>query len=245
MSLVFTDASSNRVDCGSSPSVDGKTAFTALVWFWMTSLAAAQRVLVSKFRGATDEGWQFVIPSSAAELRIEFARATTYMQYASNTTPIVTGQWLFGAATVDQAAGTPGHLYAGSLAAAATEVGYGTSVAGSGAWSDDSARSFFIGNRDIASPNAAPGSRIAIVGYVGRVMPLEEIRRWQFDPQVVPDTAGLWPLGVAGSGTATQPDLSGNGNNGSPTGTSLGEHVPVPTRLVGQHFAALQRAGSW
>lgn len=244
MALLFGGATSDRVDCGSGASLDALATFTALVWVYPTTITAT-RTIIGKVRGATNEGWMVTVRASGG-VQFEHARASAYMVYDSSSTPLAVNTWCFLAATEDQGAGTPGHVYAGTLASAAAEVSYSTATAGSGAWGSDAARSLFIGNRDVASPASAFQGRIATAAIFSRVLTLAEIRQWQLHPTpLLTGCVGFWELGVAGSGTATQPDLSGNGNTGTPTGTSLAAHVPVPTSRSMDPFAALQRAGSW
>ena len=54
---------------------------------------------------------------------------------------------------------------------------------------------------------------------------LAEIQRQQFRPHPLASTLVFCMLGYAGTGT--QPDWSGNGNNGTVTGATVADHVPL------------------
>lgn len=248
MSLVFGASTSDRGDCGSNAVLDDLAAFTALVWFYLTTLTGS-RTLVSKYRGSTNEGWTFNLgPGTPAELYFEHVRATTNLNYHTSDSPLAIGRWGFAAVSLVKATDET-HIYAGFHGAGGeiVERAYAGTVAGSGAYASDAARSLFWGNRNVASPNQAIQGRLAFGGIIARAInDVEEIRRWAENPSaLVPNTVDFHEFGVAGTGTSNQPDLSGQGNTCVMTGTTLGEHIPLPSRRQVHTVAALERAGSW
>ena len=247
MSLIFGANTSDRGDCGSNAVLDDIAAFTVLMWPYFTTLTA-DRTLVSKYRGSLNQGWMIHVHTTTSELRVEHTRATTGMAYVTSGAGVAVNRGTFAAFSIDKAASPPAHIYVGhdGLNGDAVEPSYATSQAGSGAFSSDAARSLFWGNRDLASPNQAMQGRHNYGAVVARIMTLDEIRQWQYEPSpLFPNTVDFHEFGVAGSGTSNQPDLSGNGNTCAMTGTTLGAHLALPTRRQVHTLAALQRAGSW
>lgn len=220
--LTFGGATSDRVNIGSATSLDNMTAITVLCWVYPTTLTD-DRIIVSKYRGASAEGWQFGLVGTSGDLKFYWERAVTDLNYFTTSTPLATNSWRFIAAAINQT-GPSANIYSGTLAtesAAATLSG--SSVAGSGAFNSDAARSAMIGNRDATTPNVPFQGRIATVMIVNREMSAGEIKAWQFRPRIVSGTVGLYHL----NGTGTQADWSGNGNAGTVTGASQADHVPL------------------
>jgi hypothetical protein len=126
------------------------------------------------------------------------------------------------AVTADMTTPTIG-MYWGNLTTTVAAKSTGTQTNGSGSVTSDAARLFMIGNRDEATPDAPLQGRIGIAMVVNRAMSAAEIAAWQFRPRVVAGTVGYWVL----TGSGTQPDLSGNGNNGTITGGSQADNPPL------------------
>jgi hypothetical protein len=244
VSIVLGANTTDRGECAAAASIDNLTAFTILMWTHPTTLTT-NRTFASKKNAVPEEGWLFTLHSTqSARLIFEFIRDGTDMIFVTSVGgPMVAGIDTFLAASVDQAAGTPCHIYYGTRSAAATEVSYSATQAGTNPFTLDDGAPLVWGNR--STFNQALQGRYNFAAYVARVMGLDEIRRWQFEPSpLFPNTVDFHEFGVE-SATANHTDLSGNGNTCVLTGTTLGEHIALPAKRQVHTMAALQRAGSW
>lgn len=227
---LLYDASGEFTDHGRGATTDDLTTLTVLVWFYPTSLAETEGVIISKFRGLANEGWQFY-KRTDGNLSFAFARVPSYMTYTTDTAPLSIGTWEFAAAVADQAASPVAKIYHGDLGAIAAEQTYGTAADGSGTFGLDNARQLYVGNRDAGGGNAALGGRVAIAAVFNRVLTLAEIQSWQFQPRALSGCVLFVAEGFNGVGT--QADWSGTGNNGTVTNATVANHVPLPAPFAG------------
>lgn len=222
MALVFGAATSDRCDIGSAAALDDMTTGTAWLWTRITTLTTPRCFFGKNAQLACN----IANPSA---LNIRFIRATsgTNIIYTTSDNPLATNQWLFIAASWDfNASSGRAKIYTGTLTDLATERTYGTAQDGSGTLQSDAAAPFHWGNSGVAPTPALalPGS-IARCGLANRVLTLEEIRQLQRGPRPVAGLLGAWELGF--DGTGTQLDRGGGGFNGTVTGATLGDHVPL------------------
>lgn len=228
MALTFGAASSNRVDCGSAAALDDMAAVTVLAWVYCTTRTSS-RTIISKFRGSLGSGWRLSLQGTSGDVQFEWARATTYALGLTNTAPVVTNSWVFLAASCDKS--TAPKIYEGTLTSLAVESTYTTSRAGAGAFGSDAARYLALGNADnAATPTLAFQGRISHAAVFDSVLSLDEIQSWQNNPRPLigaKAALGEWNLGLDPIGTGTQPDLSGNGNDGTVTGATVSVHTPL------------------
>lgn len=230
MSRIFGAATSDRIDCGSPALFDNLQTFTYLGWAFGTTLTAG-RVLMGKYRGATQEGWQISM-NGTAQLQVFYERATTDLNYITNSTPMVVSTWVFIGATCDVGAAPAVTLASGQLNTPCGAHTFGTAVNGSGATNTDAARSLFIGNIDAASPGLAFRGNLAHSALFSSILSLAQIEQFRTctDYKVLAAALGLtllgyWPTPESESATAL--DQSGNGNNGTITGATVGVDPPL------------------
>lgn len=217
MALTFGAGSTDHVNCGSDTSLDGLTAITFLCWTYVTSL-------VDQARFYLKTGRFLALDATSGAVFVRHARATADTEYFSDNGIITTNIWKFLCYSFN-ASGSANeiiNIYHGGLSTVASEVTYAARTDGSGGYDLDSAGSLLLGGGGTSNPT---NGRIAVAAYVAKEMSLQEIIRWQFHPQVTPETRGFWHLGF--NGTGTQPDWSGNVNNGSVTGATVSDHVPL------------------
>ena len=247
MALVFGGATSDRVDCGSAAGIDDLNPFTVMMWVYMTTFTSGRR-LASKRNSGGSLGWAFAL-TGTNNLICQVARATSPTDFRTNSAPLATNAWRFLAMVFDSAAaaGEAANIYSGTLSAIATECTYGTALDGSGAVAADAAQTFKWGNQ--MGDTVAFQGRIGPCCYVNRALTLGEIRSWQFRPRKISGAQIYMHLGFAGTGT--QPDWSGNANNGTVTGATVGADVPLPspwawdTDWMGAYTAAGAAANSY
>jgi hypothetical protein len=220
MSVAFS-GSTDRIDFGSAASLDDIPVFTLAAWMKPTSLALT-RVLFTKggssgkrFRlfGATSSGsLQFVTAMSATNGSAQTAAAT----YTINA-------WQFVAATYD--ASFNAKIYRMALGGAMTDVS-GTVVQGTGTIATDAASSMLVGGD---ATNPFPGD-LAEVFIIPAALNIGQLTALAYGS--MPRECRLYaPLfGVP----TTEPDYSGNKNNGTLTGSAAGTtHPPVRSRFDG------------
>lgn len=222
MALLF-DASTEKVDCGNGTSLRDLTTWTTLMWIYIDSLVSWD-VIWDKEKSSGGYRMAY-LANPSSRIIVEVKRATTVCSYTSTTGTITTGSWLFLAHSFDFSGSASEliQIYKGTLSAVATEVSYAGAQDGTGAFVADDTGNFTIGNA--TTFNAGIDAKIAFFGHWNRVLTLEEIIDQQFNPHVTNGCVLFQKLGF--NGTGTQPDWSGNGNNGTVTGATVSDHVPL------------------
>lgn len=222
MSLFFDgSAGTYYVDCGSGASLDDLGTVTFLAWIKPTDVTVLS-AFIGKHDGASN-GW-FARIRSGGQFQIARNRATTAMSTTTTDAGLANGVWSCIGGVLDVTGGAV-KAYTGNLTALMVENA-GTQTVGSGAINTDASNPLVLGNRSTLS-GGWDGS-IGVVAVFNRVLTLEEMRSWQFNPRMLPGCVGLWMLGD--NGTGTQPDLSGNGNNGTVTGATQSDNPPLRRR---------------
>lgn len=227
MALLFSDASTDRVDIGSNASLDNLATGTMIAWCFPVTPGGAD-VISGKAPAGFGAYREFAIASANLRLSFILNRATTDLNAFSGNNVITAGQWNYygcvwdvGGANGDQ------KLFVGDLTTIVAEIGsYTIQTVGAGAQSDDSGSSQGIGNYvEEAGSNFSFEGDIAFFAIWNRVLTLGELRAQQFRPHVTNGCVGFYHLGF--NGTGTQADWSGNGNSGSVTGATTSDHVPL------------------
>jgi hypothetical protein len=224
MALDIT-SNGNFVSFGTGTSIDDLPAagFSGWIWLYGTSNAASQ----TPFSKRNSNGWGLVIEVNG-EIRFIHLRATANTDFtgdvgASNVVGL--NAWTFVGFTFDDTATPKVKLYRGTLTGTVAEISYGATTAGTGALTSDATANLYVGNLH-QSTNFPFKGKIDRGGLVNRVLTLAEFKRLQF--------ASLAQCNVSGTkllfhlhGTGTQPDLSGNKNNGSVTGATVATGMPM------------------
>jgi hypothetical protein len=230
MSLLFGGAVSDRVNHGSAAALDNLTAWTQIFWLYPTTLTS---FLDISDKQVTSNGRRLVFVSGYAtsDVEIQVRRATNADDYSSNGAGITVNNWWYVAVVYDSAAGAGLHakFYVGNLTTPAALKSTIVDTEGSGALKTDAAGDFIIGN-DYAFASSYRG-RIAFHGNWNITLSLGQIKAQQYDLlyPVDPDPAHCLIFTNYGLlGTGTQPDWSGNLNNGTVTGATQSNHVPLP-----------------
>ena len=224
MSLTFTDTTTDVVDVGSPAAFDTMAVGTILTWVNPTTLANNHSYV--RKRVSSTQNLSFQGSDASGNLGFFIAQSAD-LQVITNDTPLSTGAWHFagvhwdvGGATGDQA------IFTGTLSALATANSLGTQTEGTAPQGNDSSASMGLGNTAPGNNGSSCAADIAWVGIWDIRLTLAQIQAQQFHPHVNANCIGMWHLGFAGD-TGTVADLSGNGNNGTPTGTTVADHVPL------------------
>lgn len=250
-SLLFTAASSNVIDCGSGASIDAINPWTALAWIYPTSFAADLTIIQKGAAGTNTRGPNIFLADTSGNVRAVMDRATTDANYITTGGPLVVDRWQFVAVAANAAgaAGSLFRMYVGDINRSPVEATFGTATDGSGAFGDDSAENFRIGNAKALTVGF--GGRIAIVSLLRGDWEPQAIRRiWKITRD------NLHPAAIANrlrdygcrlhlspgySGTGTQIDWSGYGNHGAITGATLTAGMPM--RRTSRDFGGSVIAG--
>jgi hypothetical protein len=220
MALQFTASTGDNLNCGSGASIDGFSAFSLVVWLNLSTFAnfpllASKEASTAQWR----KEWSL---RDTGQMHMSINCSGTNIVGRSDLSNVVTvDKWWYIAYTSDGSF-VP-KLYIGDLSTLAVEVtGYDTQQTGA-APRDDSGGDFIIGNNpDLGD---APGGNIAYVTYCDSALSLSQIQALQYKPNYKFSTQkGLWLLHDP---TGDTPDLTGNGNTGTPTGLVVAPHVPL------------------
>ena len=196
---------------------------TILVWIWMENDRSdvAPPGICGK-RTATETHFFGINFADSNDLRYRHDRATTRLDIVG-TDELLVDEWSFVGVSFDTA-GVDGdqHLYHGTLTKLVAETGYAAQQVGTGAIQDLTGNTFYGGWQGQIADGYWDG-KVAWIAAWTRQLSLGEIKAQQFRPHV---TSGCL-LFSHYHGTGTQPDLSGNGNNGTVTGALVTNHVPL------------------
>ena len=227
--LSFTDGSSNNVNYGSGSSLDNLHEHTLIMWLYVRSLTASNRIVASKeVNSATtfDKQWQI---RSSGQLDTFMNTSGTDATARSNTgagNVVYAGQWFY--IVFSMSSSMVPRLYLGTATTTVKEVSYVTQTTGTGSPTDESASNFILGNNQLLA--RAGNFDIAYVQYINRELSLGELRSLQYRPRFVTGTRLLSFPGF--NRTGTQTDYSGFGNSGTVTGATLSLPTP-PIRFWG------------
>jgi hypothetical protein len=220
MSLDFGPPNGNRrVNCGNDTSLQDLTTFSCYAWVYNPNNNITGGRILSK----GDDIKDVLIRLDTCRLFVGRATSPDHVGFTFGAAD--ESVWRFVAFTYSE---SDVQGYKGSLTSTVAVQSLSVFNTGSGATTDDNTNELWLGNRSTGTTNRTIGGSIAVVGYIAKVLSIGELRRLQFHPTLVlAETRGLWVLGHNGLGT--QPDWSGNGNNGTigGTGTDVSDHVPL------------------
>jgi hypothetical protein len=239
MAIEFAAASDEYIDCGSGATLDDIAAKSVAFWVNVTSFPSTRPGVVKKNDDAIADGWIVFLRSSGDGT---YPNTVEYFQYWSVdpdglwTCPLVwaTGTWYHIVITYNNSAGTNDPvMYVNGVAQTVTER---TTPGGGGSRSSDASRTFRIGS--FAASLDLDGL-MEDVRIFDRIISAEEaavLAAGYRGP--LGGEAGWWSLGDAqvvqhwdGDSLATTdviPDMSGNGNDGTPTNTPTARASDAP-----------------
>ena len=217
-SLNFT-AITDRVEYGTSGTLT-LDPMTVMVWLYSPGDTVSD-CIVCKGRSLNNNRRPQFLQENSDALSVIVDRATTDTSYLTSTS-ITLNTWQFVAFTFDSAAsaGEVVNIYGGSLTAAPTEFAYTTSTDGSGAV-NASAESFVVGNNPPA--NSGYEGRIGFVHVVNTKLTQEQITAQWIRPRVIVGSVLYSHL----NRTGTVANLAGTVLNGTVTGATVADHVPL------------------
>jgi hypothetical protein len=226
MSLELTAASTDRINHGTA--LGGWTVGSWGGWFYPTTLTDFASFLFLSSTGG------FQAPSMSVrdtdDIGVGWRRASggTNLLYQTNNAGLTTNKWWFIAVTIDQgaAANSKVKIYVGDLATLATERTYGT-INEPLTYTDNTGGTFYVGDNSVDS--ACVGGRYGgLMVWPSVVLTLAQIQAMQFHFRPLVAGCKLFAhYGLTADASSTQPDFSGSGNTGAPTGAALAAHVPL------------------
>lgn len=218
----------DRIAIAGATSINDLAALTVAVWVFRATVADNVFPIIAAKMPDAIGYWSLQLQSYSGGVavdRISWERdyGTTNLEVESANNGFTASAWNFIAAN-DGGAGVAPHVYKGSLTARAAEITYGTQITPAGTLTSESNAAIWVGNRELGANNPF-GGRIAWIGIWNRVLSLNELIEQQFRPRVTSGCKLFMHPGYAGTGT--QPDWSGNANNGTVTGSAVSAHVPL------------------
>ena len=205
MSLVFGAATSDRVNCGSGASLDNLTAFTWLVWVYVTTITSGRTIMNKAGTGVKNVRLISGGGDPLNTLDVLVSRATASASTVGSADDVVPNTWQCFGVTYDETDGV--RIFKGSLTSALVEVTYSYRDVGSGATTADDTGSLILGNNGAFT--LALQGRLAVVSVIPNRLTLAQLRAWQFRPRSSVDSTInasrlFMHLGLVGTGT--QPD---------------------------------------
>lgn len=226
MALLFGGATSDRVNHGNGSSLNDLSSETILLWFYPTSWSGT--ITTKSTTGGSRGNIQ---TRNTGDIRILNSQGTSQCRYTTSGNPVGLNKWNCIAASYTDSGSSRQHIYLGDLSSAMVELSYSETADGSGTVQADNANPWIVGNNGVFT-SPLPG-RISLCLRWNRVLSLAELLEQQYRPHA---TSGC-VLFAKYFGAGTQPDWSGNGNAGTVTGATAGDHVPL-----GPPFGFMRRA---
>lgn len=225
-SLTFADGSSDRVNFGSASSIDNWSVLTFCAWIKPSALTTNRDIFSKSGRG--EKRFRVVNFVGAGQISATINRATVAAEFDSVASTLSSGVWTFLCLRYNEG-GSAGNVingYKGTLTSPVAEISYDFRDAGSGGTVADDTKDLLIGNNDSLA-NGFPG-QIAAFFYTNTALSVAEMEMLRQHPFKYGSAMKIFShLGWSAVGTGTQPDLSGNGNNGTVTGATQSSHVPI------------------
>jgi len=219
MSLLFADNSTDKLDLGSDASIDNISSGTLILWGYWPSVANLTRAVWSKL-GGTQSIICFRRGGDGTSLRFTYGRSSVNQSVDLSTGSLSANTWLCVCFRWEE--GVHISIYVGSLTSLLVDRSSGATL-GSGTH-DDSAGILTIGQYADAVTNS-DNMQVAFAALFNRRLNDDEAILWQFKPRVLPGCLRFYIPGF--SGTGAQPDYAGSGINGTVTGTTVADHVPL------------------
>ena len=217
MSLDFTGNGRN-VNIGSAAGIDDMDPVTFMAWVFCTDITRTINYICNKAVGAATLGIECIVTSAGGNGRVQARRGrATSPAVARTSTTIAQDAWAFIAATYNLAGSPICRVFLGNETTLATEAAYAIQNDGAGATNSDASANMWIGNSSSATTAYFSGL-IYDYTFIKAIASLNQIRNWQRRPRNLASVEVEMFLGLHGTGT--QPDLSGNGHNGTVTGAT-------------------------
>lgn len=238
------------INVGSGTSLNNPTVMTCLAWVKPTNVAQDNKFILGKYKSSPDVFYNFAYGNAdgfAGGIKVDISRATQSCSAFSTGAIVSNGTWQFLGFQFDiNGSATDQKCLYGDLSTPIAEIGgYSIQRVGSGAHGDDSAGSAIIGqfSTDLFAW-VDPADTIAFVGLWPSLLTLAQMRMQQRSLlPIIPGFVGFWHPGLYGA-SGTQPDWSGNGNNGTIVGSpALAAHVPLAWPQVPTYVPVTAAAG--
>jgi hypothetical protein len=215
MAFQVAVSSTDKITVTNPLTFGAGTALTHVMWVYRHAANVSANRGMNK--GITDVLVRF---NSANLWEFNITRAGGIaLADVADTALLLLDTWECIALTYDETDGP--RIFRGTLTTPMTEVTYLTRTVSSGDTSADSG-DLWIGNRSAAGSLSAP-LRFSHYAMYSRRFELGELQAHRFDWRPRPDCLFLYDI----HGTGTQLDRSGNGRNGTVTGGSIANHVPI------------------
>lgn len=221
-SLFFNDPG-EQVDHGSGISMG--SSFTVMAWIKPNNVDATVRHLGGQDQSTGRLRFQTGDPSGAGELTLFIVgTANDNFRATSNSGTLIVDIWQIVVWRFVEADAQECRLYIGDLDTPLVEVGYSDVTTGSGMLST-SGNPLIIG-RDSAANFPFEGDIASVIIWPLTALTIEQMRihQWNFRPQIAGSELYV-QYGFNGAGT--QADWSGSANNGTVTGATQSDHVPL------------------
>jgi len=225
MPLTFAASTTDRVSFGSAAPLDNLAVATVMMLIYPTNVSTANTFVFAKFVDVSNRIQALIDDTAAGDFRFLVQRATTQLNVRTSGSFVAANawQWIAFQWDINGAAGAQ-KIFLGTQTAPMAEPGsYAAQSAGSGTQGNDAAANLIFGNRnDGANPNPLIGDG-AWIAVWNRLLTLGELIEQQGFGH--PTAGNLLCSYVGLNGVGTQPDLSGNHNDGTVTGATVSSRV--------------------
>lgn len=214
--LNFGTATADRVLAGNLGSAN-PTEFTWMGWQNPSSVANTKHLFAKEINTTPFKQIQLQYRATG-DLRLVIPRATTDAIYTTTGLGLLVNRNSFIAVTGNQSggAGTLMHIFAGDERNPAVEASYTGNADGSGAFTNLATALYVIGNvADTATTVLGFHGYMWTSIFLSKAFSLLDIRRWQFNPNVLRSALVCYEMAANGNGTVI--DKTGNGFHGIPT----------------------------
>lgn len=221
MALDF-NASNRKLVVNSAGPIEGLTEFSMLTWVRLDATPAKDDGILYREDSGGAFVYRLIVDDTSGNMQFAADRSGSIGFKVNNSLGLAVDVWTCVAVTFD----STNHLdmYIGDLSTALVSPTFSSDVDGSGTL-DANDGLFTIGNsEDNQSTRFFTGS-IAVVKHFDKRLTLQQLIAEQWGNANLVDRNYYAELGY--SGTSTQVDWSRNANNGTITGGTIADHVPL------------------
>lgn len=233
MALTFDNTSADRVNYGTAAACENLNPGCYMGWFkrnagsvGMTGMSHRNERPSWITSSGTGRQWNFRWKASGTNMDIR----------TNQDQP--DGSWAFWVAEIDLSDSQDMRWYYGTPTAVVAETGYTSITDHTGTLDSNAGKPLVLGNSELFSEGW--GGDVAMFAVFNRLTTLQEKITMQFAPRRLPGCCFLSFPGLYAGDTSAQPDFSGNGSTGTPTGTTKSTHFTYASPRWSREVAQAQ-----
>ena len=216
------NAANRKIVVSSAAPLEGMTEFSMLVWVKLLAASAKDDGVLYREDSGGALVYRLIMDDTSGNMQFFVNRAGGGGFKVSSSLGLTVGDWKCVAVSFDATNHTD--IFIGDLSTSLAAPTLSTDVDGAGAMNTNNGL-FTIGNSEDNQATRFFTGSIAVVKHFDKRLTLQQLIAEQWGNANLVDRNYYAELGY--SGTSTQVDWSRNANNGTITGGTIADHVPL------------------